>query len=42
MQPSVVINGLLIHIVGVGTPAILFARAAARRPPVPLDRPAAR
>ena len=30
----VVINGLLIHMVGVGLPSALFARAARQAPPL--------
>jgi uncharacterized membrane protein len=31
-SPPVVVNGLLIHILGVGIPAALFASAATRKP----------
>jgi len=29
-RPAILVNGLLIHIVGVGTPSALFARLAQR------------
>jgi uncharacterized membrane protein YagU involved in acid resistance len=33
--PAVLINGLLIHLLGVGLPSALFARAARSAPPFP-------